>query len=278
MFEKLLIGSDPEMFMETPHGQFLNAFDGLAKGYLKGTKYSPEITDYGAIQVDGMALEINTIPTTDPDDFNKLIEAGISDALHRFPNSCLDRNSVRHFSAVYLEKQPSLAIELGCDPDFDAWGEIGDSKQPPSMYVPFRTAGGHLHFGWTESANIFDHDHMTSCCNVIKQLDYALGMWSIKVDKLGAERRKLYGMAGSYRPKTYGVEYRVLSNFWIMFRDTRRDVFNRSVAALKALDDGVAFYEDYGDFAKKVIELGSIDKSGESILTEVDNTLKHYGV
>jgi hypothetical protein len=35
------------------------------------------------------------------------------------------------------------------------------------------------------------------------------------MDKKGAKRRGLYGKRGAYRPKSYGVEYRTLSNFWV---------------------------------------------------------------
>jgi len=49
-------------------------------------------------------------------------------------------------------------------------------------------------------------------------MDLYLGVPSVLMDK-GELRKQLYGKAGAYRMKPYGVEYRTLSNFWI-FSDT----------------------------------------------------------
>ena len=46
-------------------------------------------------------------------------------------------------------------------------------------------------------------------------LDVYLGLDSLTYDK-DVERRELYGKAGAFRPKEYGVEYRVLSNAWLI--------------------------------------------------------------
>jgi hypothetical protein len=44
----------------------------------------------------------------------------------------------------------------------------------------------------------------------------------------------LYGKAGACRYKTYGVEYRTLSNFWVLSTDLRREVWERTMAACQA--------------------------------------------
>ena len=72
---------------------------------------------------------------------------------------------------------------------------------------------------------------MLNCCDLVKQLDWYLGGWSIARDE-NTERRSLYGKAGACRIKDYGVEYRVLSNFWVTTRDRRLAVWNRMVQAI----------------------------------------------
>lgn len=76
-----------------------------------------------------------------------------------------------------------------------------------------RTAGGHIHLGATNGP-LQDQVHQPF---VIYMLDLFLAVPALFVDKdqSSIERRRMYGKAGSYRQKEYGIEYRPLSAFWL---------------------------------------------------------------
>ena len=130
------------------------------------------------------------------------------------------------FDEDVWEAAPEEAKELGCSPDFNAW--TGTVNPPPSCpsNPRLRTASGHLHIGWTNDADMGDIQHILNCQDLVKQLDWYLGAWSLKMDP-DPTRRLLYGKAGACRYKPYGVEYRVLSNFWLTSKDRRLQVWNR---------------------------------------------------
>ena len=88
-----------------------------------------------------------------------------------------------------------------------------------------RSAGGHVHVGGVQIAS------MAEACRLIKYLDLCLGVVSTIQDK-GDLRKQLYGKKGAFRPKPYGVEYRVLSNYWV-FEDRLIDwVYNATQNAV----------------------------------------------
>ncbi len=52
---------------------------------------------------------------------------------------------------------------------------------------------------------------------LVKALDYLVTLPMLKDDD--PRRRELYGQAGCFRNKPYGIEYRTPSNKWIFSRD-----------------------------------------------------------
>jgi hypothetical protein len=78
------------------------------------------------------------------------------------------------------------------------------------MRERFRAAGGHVHLGLPPNAK-------KELAKVVALMDIYAGNTCVLIDRDpdNARRRKNYGRAGEHRVKTYGVEYRVLSNFWL---------------------------------------------------------------
>jgi len=208
--EGFTFGCDPELFVQDSKGRFVSA-----EGLIPGTKAEPHPVEGGAVQVDGMAAEFNIDPVTNFVDFKKNIK-GVQRQLQDMlpPGHTLVAAPSVIFDEEVWEDSPEEAKELGCSPDLNAW--TGDVNPPPySESNPrLRTASGHLHIGWTNDADEYDVEHINNCMDLIKQLDWYLGVWSLRLDR-DKTRRELYGKAGACRIKTYGVEYRVLSNFWL---------------------------------------------------------------
>ena len=203
----ILVGADPEVFV-SKGGELVSAH-----GLVQGTKEMPFPVINGAIQVDGMALEFNISPASSREEFiqyNIDVMEQLRDAVEGYE---LEVKPVAHFSEEVLKNVPEESLELGCEPDLNAW--TGEENPKPDSSVKFRTAAGHIHIGWTNDEDINCPNHRATCFKLVKWLDYILGVPSVKLDPDGAERRKLYGQAGACRIKPYGVEYRVLSNFWL---------------------------------------------------------------
>ncbi len=235
---KITVGCDPELFV-TKDGKFRSAW-----GLIPGTKEKPHKVENGAVQVDGCALEFNTDPVDNADDFVKNITSVMGQMKAMVPGyefaivpSC--RFNGNHFRAL-----PDEAKELGCTPDFNAYTMRENPK--PDNTTTMRTASGHVHIGFCEDTDPNSDEHKIRCATLIKQLDCYVGLPSLLFDG-DVQRRKMYGAAGCFRPKPYGVEYRVLSNSWLLSEARMRFVFQQTKKAVDDLVSGVRPIQHIGE-------------------------------
>jgi hypothetical protein len=228
LINNVSLGADPEMFLFSPAEQRYVP----VCGKVGGTKKKPlPITDEGhAIQEDGCAIEFCIPPSKTVGDFvsniifvknyidnNVLLPLGLQSACvpsARFTKDDLKSRQARTF---------------GCDPDYNAWtNKENIVGRPDPLY---RCAGGHIHIG-------YDDHNIPISIELIKAMDLFLGVPSVLLDS-DVERRQMYGSAGSYRIKpAYGVEYRVLSNFWIDTPQFMEWAWEGTMRAIDFVNDG----------------------------------------
>ena len=233
---QILVGADPEVFVKQ-HGKFVSAH-----GLINGNKEKPQAVPFGAVQVDGMALEFNINPAKDTDEFVHNITAVFEHLKSMVPGYEVAVVPVADFSLDYIASQPLEARELGCNPDFDAY--TGGVNQKPQAERPMRTAAGHVHIGWGEDLD----GHGDQCRAATIQMDFFLGLPSLFYDD-DVRRRSMYGKAGCYRPKSYGVEYRTLSNAWLMSKERMAWVHRATVRGMQELMSGNFLFEKFGDIS-----------------------------
>lgn len=228
-YDGFSFGADPEFFLQK-NGVLVPASD-----YLPGNKAEPHALDKGAVQVDGMAAEFNIEPAKSYDEFTTNIVTVIKQIKGMLPKDVTFSPLISaRFDEDVWARAPEEDKELGCSPDTNAW--TGDFNEMPGLEDDprLRCVGGHVHIGWTEDALISDMQHVMNCRDLVKQLDWMLGSWSLAHDNDNV-RRKLYGKAGACRYKPYGVEYRVLSNFWVTDARLRLQVWNRMQIAINTM-------------------------------------------
>lgn len=230
------IGCDPELFVKDSNGKPLSAHN-----LIKGTKKEPYKIGPGAYQVDGIAAEFNTDPVLADDflAFNanvvnmlKLVEKAVKESN---PDARLFLSPVLDFDQAFADSLPDEAKELGCDPDFDAY-TLEPNPRPDGDRL-FRTGAGHLHIGWGAGIPTENREHLEICANFVKMLDATTGLVMTYIDR-DPRRRELYGKAGAFRPKNYGVEYRMPSNVWLKHVAYRELVFRSIHYAIQKMRSG----------------------------------------
>ena len=251
-----LLGCDPELFV-TKGGALASAF-----GLIGGTKEEPLPVDKGAVQVDGMALEFNIAPASSKMEFSNNIQAVLEQLKQMVPEYELQPVPSVHFDKALLDSLPEEATQLGCDPDFNAY--TGQANPTPDARTTLRTAAGHIHLGWTENQDPTGF-HWDMCREVVREMDLYLGVPSVLLD-LDNERRQLYGQAGAFRAKPYGVEYRVLSNFWLTKQELIDWVYEQVEEVISNLQQGKCMSPLYQDIIPSIINNG--DREGAFSLIE----------
>jgi hypothetical protein len=238
MSTNILVGTDPELWA-SKDGKIVSAHN-----LIQGTKDKPFKVNKGAVQVDGLALEFNIDAASSEDEFCLNINEVLAQMQLMIPDHKLVVQPVAHFDMDYMKTQPKEALELGCDPDYNAWS--GDPNPRPDGDRPFRTASGHVHIGWTSGQSSDDMGHISVCRDVVKQMDFYLGLPSLMYDA-DSKRREMYGKAGACRFKPYGVEYRTLSNAWLSDDARKKWVFRAVQAGVAAFEEGRLLADKYGD-------------------------------
>lgn len=241
------VGADPEFFLKNGYGGVVPAI-----GKIGGTKQKPIFVDddgFTAMQEDNVMVEFNIIPARTADEFVRNINKGLT--------ACIEKAKESHLlpcilpSAVFFARElmHPQAMEIGCLGDVNAWTNLPNEPLDAKALGAVRCAGGHLHISYEFRSHLpkaLDRSH------VVRWLDIALGLPSAFIDRDDV-RRKFYGKAGAFRSRDYGVEYRTLSNFWLLTQDLQRWVFGQVQWAFKQMNDGLAIPQGDDELIQRAI-------------------------
>lgn len=229
MFSNVTIGCDPELFLKNNEGKFIASCDKIG-----GTKEQPlqivGLPQGFAVQEDNVAVEFCIPPAHSKVEFVSNISDVIAEIRSRYVNPIgLELAfGVASYNFTEDQLQHDKAKEFGCTPDYNVYTMEENIK--PKSEEGLRTAGGHIHVGW---ANPTDSERSS----LIRACDIVLGLPSLFIDE-DVKRRQMYGKAGAFRPKAYGVEYRTLSNFWVQSKELTEWAYEQTMKAVDLAANG----------------------------------------
>lgn len=208
------VGADIEYFLLDKEGKPVPCI-----GIVGGTKDKPLPLISGmegyTIQEDNVSLEWGIPPAPDKWSFvySCLRAREEIDSILKSKELSASVVSSMRFDAKQLEHPQ--AKTLGCESDYNVWERTENPKPDiTGENETLRTAAAHIHISFTvDDEPIQLPLHLPEVELIVKACDVYIGLASVLLDS-DQERRKLYGKAGAFRPKPYGVEYRVPGNFW----------------------------------------------------------------
>ena len=233
----ITVGIDPEFFLfDSKRKEHISAHD-----LVPGSKDKPHKLKDGAVQLDGTAVEFNINPASSAEEFKHNINSVLSEIRQMIPKrfEFSFKPSIRYSRRYWDTVVPDKSKELGCDPDFDAFGsnKPNERPNPGKAYETMRTGAGHIHLGWTKVEDPLDQVHFWDCQVLVRNLNRWYSAFKPLFDK-DRDRQMLYGAGAVFRPKFYGAEYRTPSNAWLNYPNLYDWIFNSVQSVYKSLEDG----------------------------------------
>lgn len=242
------VGADPELFL---YDRKVKTFFS-AVGLIGGTKDQPvPIDDEGhSLQEDNVAVEFCIPPASSEKAFVDSIHY-VLDHLKEKVEPRFELSIVPSAAFKSSQLQTKQAHLVSCRPDYNAWTLAINEFKRSKKNTNLRTAGGHIHVGYANP----DEDNQV---NMIRAMDLFIGVPSVILDS-DTKRRELYGKAGAFRPKPYGVEFRTPSNFWIKTRELTSWAYQNTHKAVKFLNEGNTIEGDLGQRIQETINQIDLD-------------------
>lgn len=245
--KNLLIGADIELFLANKKTkEFVSA-----EGLIQGTKYEPFFFVPGdkffATSLDNVLAEFSIPPAKSRLEFLNYTKKAVDYINGAIPKElCTVAFPAANFDHKYLMTEQALTF--GCEPDFNAYTGMENSS-PHSEDNTLRSAGGHIHFG-------YDNSEQETNMEIIKAADLFIGVPSV-IQEPENKRKELYGKAGAFRHKSYGVEYRTISNYYLKDKKSTLWVYDAAKAAIKFLNDGNYIEDTFGKIVQDTINTGN---------------------
>lgn len=234
----ITLGTDAELIL-TEFGVPVSAIDKIG-----GSKDHPFIVPKGNLQEDNVLAEFAIDPVSSEGEWVDSIKSVMESLKAKVGELDLKIKASELFPP--FELTDVRASIFGCDPDFNAWSLMPNPAPDVNEVKNLRTCGGHIHVGYEVG-----EDDVESRANLIKWMDIYLGLPSVLIDD-DRMRRSVYGKAGAFRIKSYGVEYRSLSNFWLQTEDLMRWAYQQTHKAYqKAMSSKAP--EEYADEIQSAI-------------------------
>jgi len=209
VLKRVMFGCDPEFFIKKD-GKTIESEKIITEGGIKGSA--------GNIVVDGIQAELNPKPS----DCREVLANQIAHCFSLLKSNMgkdvkCDFSQSIELSDEEFDNISDKSKKFGCDSSYNINGDDKSRITINQEEYKGRSAGGHIHLGRSSIYNLEIAGAIGSPERLIPLLDIIVGNTCVLLDrdKGNMERRKVYGKAGEYRTPKHGIEYRVLSNFWL---------------------------------------------------------------
>jgi hypothetical protein len=241
------VGSDPEIFVTKKDGTLIPAFE-----FLKSNKDKDctKTADGSIVYWDGFQAEFTTKPygclAYHTDSVQYGLKALLDEAKKYDKGAKLSIQTVMQIPEQLLKEGKKEFVELGCMPSENAYKMKGEDMGN-GRTLPIRSAGGHIHFS-------LNKNQQEKAVDIVKGMDAIIGVACVALfaNYDNPMRRKYYGMAGEYRLPAHGIEYRTLSNAWLVHPFAMNIVFD--LARVGAAFGYHGFVKHFNATEKEIID------------------------
>lgn len=263
------VGADVEMFLQDEVTNEIIS----AEGFIQGSKDEPFKFDnndpYYSTQLDNVLAEVTIPPVKSADDFAEALTKSINYVRGTLPQGISPvALACANLDEKYLMTEQAQLF--GCEPDFNAYTRYINEK-PWCEDFSMRSAGGHVHIGFDDievpykgDEELFNYEPDKQRCEIVKVLDLFISIPLVLMEP-DSKRKELYGKAGAFRPKSYGLEYRTPSNYYLNSPELMKWVYNSTTNAIEFLNNNGTLNKKLSKNIRSIIDSNNKDAAKELV-------------